>query len=750
MNSQKKKETFEDITNLEFTANNYVLKCFTVTMLIFTLTFFLNLIGVFIVEKGLMLRGFGFSCIVYFATLFLAKFVLAGSKYLKYVILFSAIAVLTIMGVFLTYHVMLLSLLPFLYATLYTSKPVMRFVYFMMVVSTFIVVYGGFYFGLCDANMALLTATKTQDYIVNGKFTLTEINSNPQLTLFLFFVLPRCLVYIVYVSICNSIYNILHTTLEKARISSEMETAKIHAENANRAKTQFLVKMSHEIRTPINAVLGMDEMILRESNEEPIKQYASDIKQSSFMLLNIINDILDASKIESGMMEIVPADYEFGSMINDLYNLMYMKTKEKNLKLTFCIDPSTPKRLYGDDKRIKQVLVNLLSNAIKYTDGGEVALHVDCTIDGRIAYLHFTVKDTGIGIKQEDIGKIYDAYQRFDMQRNRNVEGTGLGMNIVQELLRLMDSEIKIESEFNQGSEFSFLITQDIMEESPIGEFNNHFRTSADEVYENNYTAPNASVLVVDDFEMNLKVFKGLLKPTKIRVSVAESGKECLELMRKNHYDIVFLDHMMPDMDGIETLKEIKKQKLCEGTPIVMLTANAIVGDREKFIKEGFDDFVTKPILVEKLDKVIMQYLPKKLLIMQDGGQTRTLQITETEAVINDTITDELDIDRNVGLATCGGDMEFYKELLEDFTKMSIKEELKTCLEKNDSKRYCVRVHGFKSSAYSIGAKRLGDLAYEIEKSTKEGFPEEIADLQEQLFKMYDLMCVKCNELREA
>lgn len=742
-----KNDIFDYEKYQELTANKYVMRCFLVTMIIFTLAFFLNLIGVFIIEQGLMMKAYIPSCIIYLAVLVIAKLVMPQSPKLKYIILLSNILVFTIMGVFITYHVVLAVLLPFLYATLYSSKRVMWFVYALTVISTAIIVYGGFYFGLCDANMALLTAEKLQNYVVNGIFTLNAVNPNPQLTLFLFFVLPRCLVYIAFAVICNSINAVIMKSLQRARTNNELEVAKTAAENANKAKTQFLVKMSHEIRTPINVVLGMNEMILRESTDNQIKQYADDIKNSSNTLLNIVNDILDSSKIEAGMMEILPVKYELGSMINDLYNLMSVKAQERRLKFSLNIDPNVPKLLYGDDRRIKQVLMNLLSNAVKYTNRGEVSVNLSCKCKGETAFLHYCVKDTGIGIKKEDIEKIYDAYQRFDVQRNRNIEGTGLGMNIVQELLRLMDSEIKIESEPKKGSEFSFVIAQKIVDPTPIGEFNNRFAGASNKVYRSAYTAPEAKILVVDDYTMNLKVFKGLLKSTQIQIDTAESGKECLAKMETERYDIVFLDHMMPYMDGVETLKEIKRQKLCEGTPIVMLTANAIIGDREKFINKGFDDYLSKPIAAEKLDKMILRYLPEQLVILKGDEQAEPPKQSEQPPKPEPKPAAQAGgLDYTAGLATCGGDKEFYLELLGDFTELNLKNELEAYLAEGDFKNYCIRVHGFKNSAYSIGAKTLGDLAYEVEKATKQGFTEEIAGLQAQLFDMFDAVCESCKQ----
>ncbi len=390
----------------------------------------------------------------------------------------------------------------------------------------------------------------------------------------------------------------------------ELELAKEEAENANKAKSKFLARMSHEIRTPVNAVLGMNEMILRESSDEKIQNYALDVKNSSLVLLGIINELLDSAKIESGMMEIVPEEYEMGSLLNDLYTMTSVKAKEKNLDLVFDVDASMPGGYYGDVKRIKQVLLNLLSNAVKYTHQGVVTMQVRCSVIGDAAMLHYCVKDTGMGIKEEDISKIYDEFQRFDLQRNRNVEGAGLGMNIVQQLLKLMGSEVRIHSEYEHGSEFSFDLQQKVINTKPMGDFRKRLTVpDFSEEHLMDDIATDAKILIVDDNRMNLKVFKHLLKHSKMQILEAESGEKCLELLKQQSFDLIFLDHMMPGMDGIETFKEMREQKLAPNVPVIMLTANAIVGDRERYLELGFDDFLSKPIMVEQLNKILLKYL---------------------------------------------------------------------------------------------------------------------------------------------
>lgn len=409
--------------------------------------------------------------------------------------------------------------------------------------------------------------------------------------------------------------------LEQAK--QEADAARQEALAANEAKGTFLAHMSHEIRTPINAVLGMDEMILREAKEKNIQEYAMDIYSAGQTLLSLINDILDFSKIESGKMEIVPVEYDLSSLIHDLANMAAQRAQDKKIKLETDVDSRLPSRLYGDDVRIRQVLTNILTNAVKYTHEGTVWLRVQSRMDGETAVLRFEVEDTGIGIKEEDLPKLSAEFERIEEDRNRNIEGTGLGMSITIQLLALLGSRLQVESVYGTGSKFYFDLEQRIIDHTPIGDFQTRVRQLAEHYsYYAKICAPQASILVVDDNAVNRKVLRSLLKETQIQVTDAQGGKECLELVQQYHYDLIFLDHMMPEMDGVETLHHIRALSdfPCKDTPIVVLTANAVTGAKEAYLAEGFDGFLSKPVVPEKLEQMLLHMLPDELKI-QTGGQ---------------------------------------------------------------------------------------------------------------------------------
>ncbi|MCR4625771.1 MAG: response regulator [Lachnospiraceae bacterium] len=406
------------------------------------------------------------------------------------------------------------------------------------------------------------------------------------------------------------------------------------AVSAGRAKSRFLAQMSHEIRTPINAVLGMNEMILRESNDASIKDYASNIQSSGRNLLSLINSILDFSKIEEGKMEIIPVKYSTATLIETLINSVSQRAEDKGLIFETHVDENIPLGLYGDDVRLAQIVVNLLTNAVKYTNKGRVDLYISGERKANNNYaMSISVKDTGIGIKQEDLGKMFESFTRLEETRNRAVEGTGLGMSIVTRLLDMMGSKLVVESEYGRGSEFSFVIDQMITDNTPLGDIKQKtkYHTDSDPNAACLY-APKAKVLVVDDNDMNLKVMKNLLKLNGIVPDMASSGEEALTKMSQYKYDIILLDHMMPKMDGIETLFEAKKESLIDpGTVVIALTANAVVGARESYLDAGFDDYLSKPVEVKALEGVLVKYLPEKYVSYMSKAEIAQAEVQRAE-----------------------------------------------------------------------------------------------------------------------
>lgn len=411
------------------------------------------------------------------------------------------------------------------------------------------------------------------------------------------------------------IFLLVMAVIRMLKNSIETENEKLEAQRASKMQEEFLANMSHEIRTPLNAIIGMNEMVLKETGEEHIRVYASDIKGASRTLLGLINDILDFSKIESGKAELTPVKYWTAFLLTDSYNLISKKAKEKEVEFKVEADPMVPEQLFGDEMRIRQVITNLLTNAVKYTIEGSITLKLNWRKTSiETAMLRISVADTGIGIKEEDQEKLFQSFSRVDEKRNRNIEGTGLGLVISKQLVELMGGRIWVKSVYGEGSEFFAEFPQKIVSERGMGEFSPHAMIDEEAMTAQStvFTAPDARILVVDDVQTNLKVVKNLLRETQIKISTATSGQECLDMTKTTGYDLIFLDHRMPEMDGIETLHNMRARQddPNEETPVIMLTANVVAGAKENYLREGFTDYLTKPIRQSDLKQMLIDYLP--------------------------------------------------------------------------------------------------------------------------------------------
>lgn len=536
------------------------------------------------------------------------------------------------------------------------------------------------------------------------------------------------LVLIIFVGslLVNTIYK------KSEAIQNELEAEKERAEKASNAKSDFLASMSHEIRTPINSVLGMNEMILRETSEMNIREYANNIKTSGYTLLSLINDILDFSKIASGKLSLNESEYETRSIFNDLIIMFDMKAKSKGIQFKVDIDSTFPEKLYGDEIRLKQVITNILSNAIKYTNDGFVAFSLKTlgTNDGVITF-RVSVQDTGIGIKKEDLNKLFESFQRLDEKKNKNIEGTGLGMAITKQILDLMNSNLQVVSEYGKGSVFSFILQQKIIDQKPIGEFNDMQSVkNQGSDYTNRFIAPNAKVLLVDDVEMNLKVALSLMKNLKMSIDTALSGKEAIEKCKNTQYDLILMDYMMPEMDGIECTEKIRSDVYGYAfTPIIALTADAVVGAKTKFTNAGMQDYITKPINIDRLEQSLAKWLPKeKVELYKEIKKENSTIITYTSSdnqpekaqvqrKLDESGIPQIDGINSIKAIQILGSTELFLESLKMYHDSIDKKAkmIKDCEASEDIENFTVQVHGLKSMSRSIGCTEIGDMAEELE-----------------------------------
>ena len=563
-------------------------------------------------------------------------------------------------------------------------------------------------------------------------------------------------------------YKLHESKLQNYRHRQRLIELKQEADHANKAKSQFLANMSHEIRTPINGILGMDSILIKECKDEHLLEYARDIQSASQTLLSIVNDILDISKIESGKMDILPVQYELFSVINDCYNMIHLKAQDKKLELELKVDPCIPSELSGDEVRIRQIINNLLSNAVKYTQEGTVTLAMDFQErEGAQIDLIIQVKDTGIGIKQEDFEKLFESFQRLEEKRNRTIQGTGLGLNLTKHLVEMMDGTLNVESVYGAGSTFTARIPQEVRSSEQMGDFMERYqrRMVPTGQTKDSLTAPKARVLVVDDVEMNLKVVKGLLRETKIQIDTATSGRECLEWIQKQSYDMIFLDHMMPEMDGIETLQRMRQTEgyADHAVPVIALTANAISGSKEMYLNAGFHDYLSKPVREEALLGMLRKYLREELIEKYEkiSGETSREISEETSKEIseetssvtyrlfdpsvhgpgsgeaNETtgtgVADGLSrydgiLDTQTGMTYCMDDENFYMEMIMEYRDGDKTAKLQACFETEDWENYRILVHALKSTSLTIGATELSKEAKALESACRE---ENIAFVKE-------------------